>query len=124
MKAYLISYKEGTIDLAFPLVDSGTLIGRDAGCLVQLTDPRISKRHALIKHEANDWIIEDLGSKNGTTVNGEQLEKPCRIDDGYMVSFGPMEFEFTTQQPPNESFAPGHVIDLSTNAGLQTIQRK
>lgn len=124
MSAHLVSYRDDRTDLVFPLSEeSGTLIGRDAGCMVQLTDARTSKRHALIRKEDDEWVVQDLGSRNGTRVNGADLAKPTVLNDGDRVRFGPVEFEFTTRSFDDAGFAPGHVIDLSSNAAQQTLQR-
>jgi hypothetical protein len=45
-------------------------IGRDSSCALVLEDTRISKRHARLRWTGKGWTLEDLGSKNGTTVNG------------------------------------------------------
>lgn len=45
-------------------------IGRDAACGLIVEDGRVSKRHARLRWTGNGWLLEDLGSKNGTTING------------------------------------------------------
>ena len=120
MNPHLVSYRDGKRDLTFPLVDSGTLIGRDAGCFVQLTDKRISKRHAIIKKQGDEWIVEDLGSRNGVCVNREKI-KHATLRDGDRISFGPIAFEFLTHPFTDGSFVPNHVIDLSSRAEQQTM---
>ena len=123
MNAQLVSYRDGKRDVAFPLVDTGTLIGRDAGCFVQLTNSRISKRHAVIKKEGGHWVVEDLGSRNGIRVNGERVTKTT-LSDNDKIAFGPLEFEFVMQEFADERIATGHVIDLSSRAAEQTLVRK
>lgn len=48
-------------------------IGRDAVCGLTVEDARVSKRHARLRWTGNGWRLEDLGSKNGTTLNGAPL---------------------------------------------------
>jgi pSer/pThr/pTyr-binding forkhead associated (FHA) protein len=68
-------------------IESGATIGR-AGCDVILSDPDVSRRHAAI-HEAGDGVsIEDLGSTNGTYVNGERIDAPRPLRDGDEVKIG------------------------------------
>jgi hypothetical protein len=57
------------------LLEDGTSlsIGRDSGCDVVVVHPSVSRRHALIRHNAVGWRVEDLGSKNGLRANGERV---------------------------------------------------
>lgn len=50
-------------------------LGREAGCEVHLDDPMISRRHAEILYSEGRWWIRDLGSRNGTHVNGKRIER-------------------------------------------------
>lgn len=49
------------------------LVGRDLDCDVVLGDPAISRRHALLVFRGGGWIIQDLGSTNGTVLNGARV---------------------------------------------------
>jgi len=62
-----------------------------------IDDPSVSKRHALLRwdHVARRCLVTDLGSRNGTVVNGEYLRDPhFLLQDGDMLSFGDAEFCF------------------------------
>jgi hypothetical protein len=62
-----------------------------------IDDPSVSKRHALLRwdHMARRCLVTDLGSRNGTVVNGEYLRDPhFLLQDGDMLSFGDAEFCF------------------------------
>jgi len=120
MKAHLVRLKDDRIDHAFPLAEAGTLAGRDAGCLIQVPNSQVSKRHARIHKEADCWFVEDLGSKNGTRVNGDPVQK-AKIKDGDRIGFGPEEFLFTTRDINDPDFAPAHVIDLSSKTIRKTM---
>jgi hypothetical protein len=62
-------------------------LGRDPSSDLLLEDPRVSARHALFQWTGNDWILVDLRSKNGTSVNGAWItEIPLQNDD--WISFG------------------------------------
>src|SRR3954466_2033467 len=53
-------------------VEQSMLIGRDPACDLVLHDALISSRHALIEDRGDSWTLLDLGSTNGTSVNGEK----------------------------------------------------
>ena len=92
----------GTTPLAFLLGRTGTLanqrfaieservaIGRDASqCQIVLDQPIVSKRHALIEIAGQQATIIDLGSRNGTFVNGEQITRRD-LREGDVIAFGP-----------------------------------
>ena len=59
---------------AIPLAGSTIVIGRSSECDVRLTSSRISSRHCELRHEGNWWRVIDLGSKNGTRVNGVDVK--------------------------------------------------
>ena len=54
----------------------------------------VSRRHAEIRRGASGWSIRDLGSTNGTIVNGARLDRPRTLADGDSVTIGPWHFVF------------------------------
>ncbi|MES2177008.1 MAG: trypsin-like peptidase domain-containing protein [Gemmatimonadota bacterium] len=66
-------------------------VGRHATSDVRF-DPQkdldVSTRHAELRKNADGWIVTDLGSTNGTLVNGERVTGECRIYDGDIITFG------------------------------------
>jgi hypothetical protein len=63
------------------------LIGRAARCDVVLDDQTVSRRHALLLFRDGGWIVRDMGSKNGVTVNGTKVGR-CRLDPGDRLALG------------------------------------
>jgi len=64
-------------------------VGRGAGCTVVLADDTfVSTVHARIFMRGNDPYVEDLGSTNGTLLNGETVVEPIRLRPGDRVQFG------------------------------------
>ena len=63
------------------------VIGRDPGCDLCLEDVGVSRRHAVIRPDADGYVVADLGSKNGTQVNGQTLPV-ARLSDGDVVVCG------------------------------------
>ena len=72
------------------LVDRETLIGRDPAAAVHLDAGGVSRRHARIVIDGAEAIVEDLASKNGTTLRGELISKPTTLRDGDEIRVGPI----------------------------------
>jgi hypothetical protein len=67
-------------------------IGRDGGCDMVLPDPTVSRWHAGLKREASGWMLDDLGSTNGTRLNGWRVRAWVPVRDGDLVSFGAVTY--------------------------------
>jgi hypothetical protein len=65
-----------------------TLVGRDLSCALRFNDPAVSRRHLRFIRRRNEVFVEDLGSSNGTLVNGQVVNGPERLIDGDRVSVG------------------------------------
>jgi hypothetical protein len=78
-----------------PLSQDAT-IGRE-GCDIELSDPEASRRHAMVRREGEAVLIEDLGSTNGTFVNGERVAAPRKLSEGDEVRIGETVWRL---QPP------------------------
>ena len=75
-----------------------TTVGRHHNSDVVIDDPSISRRHAEITYSGDGYVVSDMGSKNGTFVNQENIEKsPRLLVDGDEISFGPGEIALTFQ---------------------------
>lgn len=71
-----------------PLGAEHTLIGRSPDCDVVVEGRLISRQHARIVHAGGVFTLEDLGSHNGTTLNGEPLDRPQTLHDGDRIELG------------------------------------
>ncbi len=82
------------LDQSYPLGDSGLTIGRIEGCDIRLEDDtRVSGRHAEIRQGEGGWWVFDLGSSNGTRLNGQTVESSA-LGAGDYVSIGESAFQF------------------------------
>jgi hypothetical protein len=73
---------------------AGTItIGRAAECEVRLADTSVSRRHAEVRATAEGWLLRDLGSTNGTRVNGAVVTER-KLQDGDTVSVGDSHLRF------------------------------
>jgi pSer/pThr/pTyr-binding forkhead associated (FHA) protein len=77
----------------FRLVTGKNVMGTAADCDVVLTDPYLSSRHAVIRHEDGRFMLVDLDSTNGTFVNDRRVSKTELIDND-KVRLGRTEMKF------------------------------
>lgn len=77
----------------FVLSDQVTTIGRSADSTIRLADASVSRRHAEIRPSGDGWTVVDLGSTNGTRVNGAPV-KERRLQDGDTVATGDATLRF------------------------------
>ncbi len=55
--------------------EAAIVLGRSPDCEVTIPGALVSRRHAQIAPDSDEWFLEDLGSANGTVVNGQQVER-------------------------------------------------
>ncbi|MBL0777998.1 hypothetical protein M2168_000851 [Streptomyces sp. CZ24] len=67
-------------------------IGRDQGNGLRLSHDTVSRYHAELSFEGGIWVLRDLGSTNGTSVNGRRVVGSAVVRDGDHVSFGSMVY--------------------------------
>jgi predicted component of type VI protein secretion system len=75
----------------------GATIGRSRDCEVVLSDQNVSRRHAAVQpHAASTygWAVVDLGSTNGTKLNGRRVEEPTPLEPGDKIELGTTELRF------------------------------
>ncbi len=68
------------------------LLGRRLDCHIHINDQRVSRRHARIRREGDAWQLEDLGSCNGTFINGRRIQGAARLRHGDELEIGASRF--------------------------------
>jgi hypothetical protein len=81
-----------------PLMSDEMIVGRDAANAVSLQDGSVSTRHARIARTPEGFTLEDLKSRNGTFVNGEQVQGKRILVDHDIIRFGRVVLTFNTAQ--------------------------
>ena len=74
------------------VLDRELILGREETDVV-LDDPGVSRRHAALRPEGDIVVVEDLGSSNGTFVNGERIDGPVEVGEGDEIQLGATEIE-------------------------------
>ncbi|OQY90416.1 MAG: hypothetical protein B6D38_03745 [Anaerolineae bacterium UTCFX1] len=79
---------------AAPTKQGRQIIGRGKEADIQLKSPVISREHASIQPGTPEWNITDLGSKNGTFLNGRQITRTERLKAGDVIQIGPFRLDY------------------------------
>jgi pSer/pThr/pTyr-binding forkhead associated (FHA) protein len=91
----------------FPLNSGENLIGRAPGTAIMLEDQSVSRQHAVITGREDGWQVKDLGSKNGTFVNGRQIPDSVTLGHSDILQFGIYSLRLVTHQVSiDEEMAP------------------
>src|SRR5512138_1781232 len=72
----------------FSLEGDQLIIGRDTASNIAINDAEVSRKHARLNFQGGKYVIEDLGSTNGTFVNGQRLASPAVLKSGDVISLG------------------------------------
>jgi predicted component of type VI protein secretion system len=105
----LIMRSGPTPGAAFTLEGDQLTIGRDSANEIVINDAEVSRRHARLTFQGGKYVLEDLGSTNGTFVNGQRLAGPRVLKPGEVVSFGEqivLVFEATNFDPGATMVSP------------------
>jgi hypothetical protein len=78
-----------------PVAERPVVIGRLSSCDIPLGDPQVSRRHAEVRRDAEGFALFDLGSTNGTSVNGSPVRER-RLSDGDELRIGSATIRFET----------------------------
>ncbi len=79
--------------LVIPLKKARTLLGRAVDCDICLDDSLVSDEHAAISRKGGDFVLEDLNSRNGTSVTGERINQR-KLRNGDTISIGNFLLKF------------------------------
>ncbi|MBL4844897.1 MAG: FHA domain-containing protein [Planctomycetes bacterium] len=111
--AALISYEEA---MAWPLSQGANVVGRDSACDLKLLDQRgLSRRHCLIFWEEGEASVSDLGSMNGTLLNGRLLYGWRPLQHGDVLTLGARRFVFRMHAVPHGLRGPDAIAMAVNN---------
>jgi len=77
----------------FPLTQAPITIGRQPDCTVVLADPQVSRQHASVSFQGGRYVVQDLGSANGTYINERRIAAPQALRDGDQLRLGNTIFD-------------------------------
>ena len=97
---------------AYPLTTETFLIGRDAGSKIVIREPAVSRAHAEVRADGENYVLHANGP-TGTRLNGEPVTAPEKLTDGDRIDVGSAELTFRRGRLP----LGVSVVDLSSPAG-------
>ena len=100
----------------FPITQSSVTIGRTASNEIVIDDSEVSRHHVRIAWNGRQFIIEDLGSTNGTFVNGARITSPQPLGKGDSLRLGALDLSFASN-------LPSAVPDPITHVSLPAVQQ-
>ncbi len=99
----------------FPLVKETVVVGRHSRNDLVLPDNSVSRHHARLLRLPHGWLVMDLKSTNGTTVNGDAVHRVYLLQDGDTIAFGDVQVAFRSiPQPTDAGVRPLSAELLST----------
>ncbi|KXI28449.1 FHA domain-containing protein [Paraglaciecola hydrolytica] len=110
--ARLDMYANYELQASFKLDDSDFLLGRDPNCVVIIPDPKVSRKHAVIKSVGDDRVIQNLGV-NGTKINGKALDSDYILQAGDAIFIGSYILVFQTDYNDNTNLDSTTIISRS-----------
>ena len=93
----IVSLKEKILHEIILHEDSVTSIGRDPSNNIHLVNPAVSRFHAKISSQGPDFYIEDLGSSNGTFLNGKMVPLTAELSNNDKITIGKYTLHFLDQ---------------------------
>ncbi len=104
----------------YKLGEGEYVIGRRSDCQIFVPDMRVSRQHARLWRPASGWTLEDLGSNNGTYVNGVRLQQstPLKHDDEITIANNRIRVE-ATEADPSEPRHEGNLVTI-VDVGVET----
>jgi DNA-binding winged helix-turn-helix (wHTH) protein len=95
------------------LSSAETVLGRDPTAGIYVDHPSVSRRHARISIASDGVTLQDLGSRNGTFLNGRRVEGSATIHHNSVIGLGPITMVFHVARAPasTQSMSPGGIAD-------------
>ena len=101
-QAYAVQYQDERL-LQTHRLGALNLIGRAADNTIVLSDERVSAHHAKLAYSGGQWVLEDIGSRNGTFINELRLEGPIVVTFEDRIQIGAIVLHIEAELPLGEN---------------------
>ncbi len=92
MDFHLVVTRGRTASQTLKLADGTTTVGRQEDCNLRIASAQVSRRHCQLFEHKGFLLVKDLGSSNGTYVNGKKVSEQRVLEPGDELSIGPVKF--------------------------------
>src|SRR5580704_11596257 len=92
---------------AYPFFQPAVVIGREPPAEVCVPEQAVSRQHARIQFDGTRWVLTDLGSRNGTIVDGSFVTGDIELEHLHEIRIGDALFKFVAEQA--DHYAPYHI---------------
>ena len=108
----------------YKLGEGEYVIGRRSDCQIFVPDMRVSRQHARLWRSGDSWSLEDLGSNNGTYINGIKLQSamPLKHDDEITIANNRIRVEATEPTTDAPKYPESNVVTI-VDVGSQSLIR-
>lgn len=103
--ARLILLQEGAAT-PYELSEEETIIGRHPECTLQINSNMVSRKHARVVRQSGEYFVEDIGSGNGTFVNGKKIEGSTTLHHDDRIKLGPVLLRFESAETAGQRVVP------------------
>lgn len=103
VKLALVAESGLQVGQSFPLLEQRQVIGRREDASIPVDDSKVSRDHALVDYRNGLYYLVDLGSTNGSFVNGRKVQHAMRINLGDVLRFGGSSFKVSIGKPKADS---------------------
>ena len=107
-------------DSTIPLPDGEITVGRETSNGIAVTDPSVSRKHCVVRNEHGIFQVRDLGSRNGTLVNGDAVQERG-LKHGDEIATGDSSFLFLLEDEQPASPSPGVEFEETSQTAETTI---
>ncbi len=121
-EAYLVLTAENGQRHVHRIAQPATVLGRGADCDVVVPSPRVSRQHARLVWDGERFLVEDLGSTNGTRINGAPVTAPTPIRDGDRLELADSMIEFQASAPTVAIVLPAPAGGLSVDPSSHEVR--
>lgn len=119
--AKLVLLQSGQVT-PYELAEGDSTLGRHPDCTIQLQSNMVSRRHAQVTVAGDDYSVKDLGSGNGTFVNGSRIEGEVPLKHGDRVKLGPLLFRFQMSEDFEEAEAV-ETLEMTQTVGFSDDEK-